>query len=111
MVQSVHKVDKEFKTGLSIGIGLSCGEVISGNIGSESRLEYATIGDTVNVAARLSALAKPNMILITENLMAGLKGSIEAKLIPHQTIKGKTEKVSFYVVESVYNKGTEKWMH
>ncbi|UCB46004.1 MAG: HAMP domain-containing protein [Spirochaetota bacterium] len=110
MVQSVIKVDKEFNTGLSVGIGMSSGEVISGNIGSESRLEYATIGDTVNVAARLSALAKSNMILITENLMDELKGSIEAMLIPHQTIKGKMEKVSFYVVQSVYNKTTEKWM-
>jgi adenylate cyclase len=110
MVQSVRKVDMQLQTGLRIGVGMSCGEVISGNIGSKNRLEYATIGDTVNVAARLSALAKTNMILITENLMAGLKGSVEAKLIPYQTIKGKLEKVSFYVLQSIYNQETERWM-
>jgi adenylate cyclase len=41
-----------------MGIGLNSGRVISGNVGSERRLEYAAIGDTTNTAARLEAMAE-----------------------------------------------------
>jgi adenylate cyclase len=40
------------------GIGVSCGEVVAGNIGDTSRFEYTVIGDPVNEAARLTELAK-----------------------------------------------------
>jgi adenylate cyclase len=43
---------------LRMGIGLNSGPVMSGNVGSERRLEYAAVGDTTNVAARLEAETK-----------------------------------------------------
>ena len=36
-----------------MGIGVASGPVMSGNVGSERRLEYAAVGDTTNTAARL----------------------------------------------------------
>lgn len=110
MIGIVRKVDREYHTGLSVGIGMNCGDVIYGNIGSATRLEYATIGDTVNLAARLSDLARPGMILITENLIQCLGGSVKSKLIPDQTIKGKIKKVNFYVVQAVFDKQANRWM-
>ncbi|MCB9659491.1 MAG: adenylate/guanylate cyclase domain-containing protein [Sandaracinaceae bacterium] len=50
---------------IELAIGVNSGPAIVGNIGSESRMEYTAIGDTVNVAARLEAIARPSQILAT----------------------------------------------
>jgi len=53
--------------GFEMGIGLNTGGVMSGNVGSERRLEYAAVGDTTNTAARLEALTKrtPHPLLLS----------------------------------------------
>lgn len=50
---------------LPVGIGISTGEAMVGNIGGGKRLEYTAIGDTVNIAARLQELAGPGEIWAT----------------------------------------------
>jgi adenylate cyclase len=51
---------------IELAIGVNSGPAIVGNVGSESRMEYTAIGDTVNVAARLEAIARPQQILATQ---------------------------------------------
>ncbi|MGH2446160.1 MAG: adenylate/guanylate cyclase domain-containing protein [Candidatus Limnocylindria bacterium] len=51
---------------LQAGIGITSGQVIAGNVGSQRRMHYAVVGESVNVAARLQAMAGPGQILVDE---------------------------------------------
>jgi class 3 adenylate cyclase len=101
LVKAVIALDRERRTGLRIGVGVNSGPVIAGNIGSQSRMEYAVIGDTVNLASRLSGLAKKNMVLISSGVNAAIAGRAETVLIAGRRIKGKAEAVDVYAVKSV----------
>ena len=54
--------------GFKMGIGLNSGPVMSGNVGSERRLEYTALGDTTNTAARLEGMTKgtPHQLFISD---------------------------------------------
>lgn len=57
---------KRFGVTIQLAIGIHQGEAVVGNIGSEKRMEYTAIGDVVNLAARLEAIARPQQILVTD---------------------------------------------
>ncbi len=79
--------------GFRIGIGISTGPVRSGNVGSQRRLEYAAVGDTTNVAARLQAQSKhtPHQLLVDDATRQRLRDGAPALVSAGEyTLKGRT---------------------
>ncbi len=92
------KFMERFEKKVSYGIGVNCGYAVVGNIGSEFRMDYTAIGDTVNTAARLEANAKAGQILISEFVYDNLRERIEVTEIGEIPLKGKSKGVMVYEV-------------
>jgi len=97
-VQEVHAEDTVFKPQISIGI--SSGEMVSGNIGSASlkRLDYTVIGDTVNMAQRLQSVAQPGQIVIPSGIYDQVKESFKCRPLGEVKLKNKSQPVVTYEV-------------
>jgi adenylate cyclase len=84
-----------------IGVGLCTGPVMSGNVGSSRRLEYAAVGDTTNTAARLQAMTKETgcAVLISDATKAALRnGQVELAYVGELDIRGRSERLEAWTL-------------
>jgi len=89
------------KEPILIGIGVNLGEVVAGTVGTEDRMEYTVIGDSVNLAARLESNAKPGRILISEHTYVRVQDHVKALPLGSLKVKGKEEEVEVYELISL----------
>jgi len=83
-----------------VAVGINSGEMISGNIGSEDlkRLDYTVIGDVVNTAKRLQAVAREGEIIISEACYEKVKESFKLKKVGEVVLKNKAHPIGVYQV-------------
>lgn len=114
MIERLHDINKKYAdllgTEIKIGVGINSGEVVVGNIGTDSYMEYTVIGNTVNVASRMEAISKkkPNSIIISESTHRLVHDAFEVSEVREATVKDEEQKVSHYEVlghksKNIYN--------
>jgi len=105
-MQSALKKSSHMKSGLlhAVGVSINSGIVVSGNIGSQVKMEYTVIGDSVNLASRLNSLAGPGEIIASSSIHEKLENIIQAEPLSPVKIKGKSEPVQSYRIHGM--KGT-----
>ncbi len=101
MLAGQHAVNERWRAeGLpefGLGIGLSTGEVAAALLGSDERVEYTLVGDTVNLAQRLQDLARPaGTIVLSEPTLEALSSPPAVEPLGEQQVKGRETPVQAY---------------
>jgi adenylate cyclase len=86
---------------LSFGVGIHYGQAVLGWIGTEKRLDYTAIGDSVNTAKRIQENAARNQILISREAYEQVEDSVIAKPYAPLHVKGKSEAVEVFELQGI----------
>jgi adenylate cyclase len=102
MRQRLHRFNRDRmatrQPEICIGVGISSGEVVSGNIGSQRKMEYTVIGDGVNLSSRLEGVTKEYGcdIVLSEYTYSLCKDRIWVRELDRTQVKGKRNAVNLY---------------
>jgi adenylate cyclase len=104
MAKELGRLDNEWAAAgqptLDIGIGINTGDMVAGNLGSESIMSYTVIGDNVNLGSRLESLTRSfqTRVIISDATRQALKQSYDLRPLGDVTVKGKSVPVKVFEV-------------
>ncbi len=109
MSETLERLNAEWEAAgrerLAAGIGISTGEMVVGNLGSDQRFAYTVTGDEVNLAARLEGLTKDyrteRNIIISQGTHAHVRDRVTTRPLGSVTVKGKLQAVEIYELVDV----------
>ncbi len=98
MMKELEKLNEEKGYNLKFGIGMHYGEVIVGNVGTPTRMDYTCIGDTVNTASRIEHLTREVGlgILVSETMKDSASEDFIFEYVGEYVLRGKTGKMKIY---------------
>ena len=84
-----------------MGIGINSGTVMSGQVGSERRIEYTAIGDTTNTAARLEGMTKGSghQLFVADSTRVAMRGDgSELQIVGEHEVRGRTHTITVWTI-------------
>lgn len=98
ILEMAERWKAEGKKQFTVGMGVNTGDVVMGNLGASSRMNYTVIGDNVNTAARLYNVAKGGEIIISEATYLECKDDVIVEELEPVSVKGKVQPIRIYNV-------------
>jgi len=96
-----EEILEKYGVDLQFGIGINTGDAVVGNMGSDFRMDYTAIGDTINTAARIEANSERGQIIISDATYQQVKDYVEVRELGIYNFKNKSVGVLLYSVENV----------
>jgi adenylate cyclase len=93
MLEAIENINRDINPPIEVGIGVNSGLVVAGYVGTSQQVELIVVGDTVNVAAGLQNMARPNRLFIGPATVAAVVGRFPTQRVGAVVVKGRTRRI------------------
>jgi len=109
MQQAAHRLAETVELPVSepirLRVGINCGLVITGGVGSEAKRDYTAMGRVVNVAERMQKLCEPGSVMVSESVHSATRQLFDFEDAGKHSVKGVAHEISVYRVLSALSRG------